>query len=381
MDRRNYGAILRDVARAQRRGDNGFSARDAMRLLAGVCLLVSGFFWFPVRWRVVAPTDVPEALIAISSGLFMVFGPPILTSFLIPWTPTGMLLQRLNLRTVGYAVVIACALFLLYYAFIFQESWWSSRPLIVAADMVRFETIVGLISSIIVPALIWAPVGTDELIETARQAHLVKRYELQVNADIAVLQRTLFQAQELAVKNLADLTDRERSWLAGALKGLVTGMDQTLRELAGTVERVSETSIQFQPLTTYPETAEILAYVTDTLYGDVVDAEAYEALPAPATALVAPQPPPTPQPPATRTTSPLPAPPVEAVLSPDSSAAYAIARQHLSGLWTREQLEAVLQVRRSKANDLIREWVEVGYVIRINNPRHHYAWSEQGGQR
>jgi hypothetical protein len=370
MDRRNYGAMLRDVARAQRRGDNGFSARDAMRLLALVCLLVSGFFWFPIRWQVVGPTTVPEALIALSSGLFMVFGPPILTSFLIPWTPTGMLLQRLNIRTVGYAVVIGCALFLLYFAFIFQESWWSTRPVIVAADMVRFETIVGLISSIIVPALIWAPVGTDELIETARQAHLVKRYELQVNADIAILQRTLFRAQELAVKDLADLTDQERSWLAGALKGLVTGMDQTLRELAGTVERVSETSIRFQELSASPDIAELLAYITDTLYGDVGHDAGYDALPAPPPAAL-------PAPPATRTTTPLVVP---ASAAPASNDAYTIARQHLNGAWTREQLEAVLQVRRSKATDLIRTWAEAGYVSRVDNPRHHYAWSEQGGQ-
>ena len=48
-----------------------------------------------------------------------------------------------------------------------------------------------------------------------RQAHLVKRYELQTQADIAILRATLLRAQEKALLGFANLTLDEREELAG----------------------------------------------------------------------------------------------------------------------------------------------------------------------
>lgn len=234
-----------DMVRGQSRRANGtqFTAKQLLALVASVAMLASATYWWSVQHQL---TD--NTLIAIAFTAILVLAPPALTSFLIPWSPGGMLLQKINARTWGYTVVIGCSLFLLYYSFEIQYSWWSAQPNVADTGLVMQQVIIGIIGFIIIPALLWTPVTSEELMEQVRQAHLVKRYELQTAADIAILRATLMRAQEQTLKGWANLAVNEREELADTLRGLVGGIGSTLKEIGQSVKVVSGATIPFEAL-------------------------------------------------------------------------------------------------------------------------------------
>ena len=126
--------------------------------------------------------------------------------------------------------------------------------------------LIGIIGFIIIPALLWTPVSSDELVEQVRQAHLVKRYELQTQADIAILRATLLRAQEKALIGFANLTVQERQELAAVMRSLVAGIDNTLREVGQTVRTVSGVAMPFDGLLEdNAEVRDVLDYITESL--------------------------------------------------------------------------------------------------------------------
>lgn len=208
---------------------------------------------------------------AFAFTAILVLAPPVLVSFLIPWSPGGMLLQKINAKTWGYAVVILCALFLVYYSFEIQYSWWARELTVASTGLIIQQVLVGIIGFIIVPALLWAPVTSEELVEQVRQAHLVKRYELQAQADIAILRNTMLRAQEQALVGFANLTAAEREELAGAMQGLVTGIDHTLKEIGQSVKKVSNATIPFHSLEDNEDIRDYLEYIHDSLTVGMLD--------------------------------------------------------------------------------------------------------------
>ena len=180
--------------------------------------------------------------------------------------PAGMLLQKINARTWGYPVIIGAALYLIYYSFQIQWSWWAAQPIVSDAGLVYQQVLIGIIGFIIIPALLWTPVSSDELVEQVRQAHLVKRYELQTQADIAILRATLLRAQEKALIGFANLTVQERQELAAVMRSLVAGIDNTLREVGQTVRTVSGVAMPFDGLLEDNiEVRDVLDYITESL--------------------------------------------------------------------------------------------------------------------
>ena len=176
-----------------------------------------------------------------------------------------MLLQKINARTWGYLVVVACSLFLLYYSFQIQWSWWDAQAVVHNSGLVYQQVLIGIIGFIIIPALLWTPVTSEELVEQVRQAHLVKRYELQTQADIAILRSTLLRAQEKALLGFANLTLDEREELAGVMRGLVSGIDRTLQEVGQSVKTVSGATIPFEALEDNDDIRDVLDYISDSL--------------------------------------------------------------------------------------------------------------------
>jgi hypothetical protein len=132
--------------------------------------------------------------------------------------------------------------------------------------LVYQQVLIGIIGFIIIPALLWTPVSSDELVEQVRQAHLVKRYELQTQADIAILRATLLRAQEKALIGFANLTVQERQELAAVMRSLVVGIDNTLREVGQTVRTVSGVAMPFDGLLEdNAEVRDVLDYITESL--------------------------------------------------------------------------------------------------------------------
>lgn len=250
-----------DVIRGQRRrGGWQFSAKTLLAILAVIAMIGSGVYWWGVQSQLTSNWIVAAAFTAI-----LVLAPPSLTSFLIPWSPGGMLLQRINARTIGYTVIIGAALYLLYYSFEIQYSWWAAQAAVAETGLILQQVIIGIIGFIIIPALLWTPVTSEELFEQVRQAHLVRRYELQTQADIAILRATLLRAQEKTLRGFANLTIQEREELAGVMRGLVKGIDQTLRDISDSVKTVSGATIPFSSLEDNEDIRGYLEYISESL--------------------------------------------------------------------------------------------------------------------
>lgn len=253
-----------DMVRGQRRRGGGggwqLTGKSILAVLAVVAMVGSAVYWWGVQSQLTTNTIVAVAFTAI-----LVLAPPALTSFLIPWSPGGMLLQKINAKTWGYTVIIGSSLYLLYYSFEIQYSWWASQPAVVATDLVLQQVIIGIIGFIIIPALLWTPVTSEELVEQVRQAHLVRRYELQTQADIAILRATLLRAQEKALVGFANLTVQERQELAGVMHGLVKGIDSTLRDIGDSVKTVSGATVPFSSLDDNDDIRGYLDYISDSL--------------------------------------------------------------------------------------------------------------------
>src|SRR5262245_8453224 len=159
-----------DMIRGQRRRNPSFQF-TSKTLLAGLVLIAMG--GSAVYWWGVQSVLTENRAIALAFTAILVLAPPSLVSFLIPWSPGGMLLQKVNARTWGYLVVIACSLYLLYYSFQIQWSWWAAQPVVADTGLIYHQVLIGIIGFIIIPALLWTPVTSEELVEQVRQAHLV----------------------------------------------------------------------------------------------------------------------------------------------------------------------------------------------------------------
>jgi hypothetical protein len=250
------------MVRGQKRRSGGwqFSAKSLLALLAIIAMTGSAVYWWGVQSQLTNNTIVAAAFTAI-----LVLAPPSLTSFLIPWSPGGMLLQKINARTWGYAVIIGAALYLLYYSFEIQFSWWQAQEVVRDTGLVLQQVLIGIIGFIIIPALLWTPVTSEELVEQVRQAHLVRRYELQTQADIAILRATLLRAQEKALIGFANLTVQEKEELAGVMRGLVKGIDSTLRDIGDSVKTVSGATVPFGSLDDNDDIRGYLDYISESL--------------------------------------------------------------------------------------------------------------------
>lgn len=274
-----------EMIRGQRRRNNGFqfTSKTLLAMLALIAMGGSAVYWWGVQSVL---TD--NRAIALAFTAILVLAPPSLVSFLIPWSPGGMLLQKVNARTWGYLVVVGCSLFLLYYSFQIQWSWWAAQPVVADTGLIYQQVLIGIIGFIIIPALLWTPVTSEELVEQVRQAHLVKRYELQTQADIAILRATLLRAQEKALVGFANLTVDEREELAAVMRSLVGGIDRTLREVGQTVKTVSGVALPFDGmLEDNEDIRDVLEYISESLTGSTLtttrDVERQEvALQAPA---------------------------------------------------------------------------------------------------
>jgi len=268
------GSHYIDMMRSQRRRPSGFqvTSRTLLALLAVISMAGSAAYWWGVQSQLTDHWIVAAAYTAI-----LVLAPPSLVSFLIPWSPAGMLLQKVNARTWAFPVIIGCALFLLYYSYQIQWSWWSAQPVVAGTNLVNQQMLIGIIGFVIIPALLWTPVSSDELVEQVRQAHLVKRYELQTQADIAILRATLLRAQEKALVGFANLTVAEREELALVMKSLVTGIDKTLKEVGATVRTVSGVAMPFDGmLDDNEDIRDVLEYISDSLTASTLTAEEQE---------------------------------------------------------------------------------------------------------
>jgi hypothetical protein len=247
----------------RKNGTMQITSKSVLLLLAIVSMAASAIYWWGVQSQLTTSRPIAIAFTAI-----LVLAPPTLISFLIPWSPAGMLLQRVNAQTYGHGVVVFASIYLLYYSYQLQYSWWAAQQATAESGLIWQQVGIGLIGFILIPALLWAPVSSEELTAQVEQAHIVKRYELQTQADIAILRSTLLRAQEKALIGFANLTVDEREELAGVMRSLVGGIDKTLREVGQSVQKVSGASLPFSGmLDDNDDIRDVLDYIGESLTG------------------------------------------------------------------------------------------------------------------
>lgn len=363
----DFEDIRQRAMRAQRRGTHGTAAKDIMLLLAVLCLCASGAYW----WRVQSSL-VSDLVIAGTFTAILTIAPPVLLSFCIPWSPGGMLLQKVNARTWGMMAVIGAAIYLLYYSFQLQWAWWSGQPVVAESGLIYQQVFVGLIGYILIPALLWTPVSSEELEEKLKQAHLVKRYELQTQADIAILQTTLLRAQQKALVGFANLTMGDRQELAAVLRGLVAGLDRTTQEIAGNLNNSVKTVYGKQvggvfgvpPLT--DDLVDILDYVAQALEGSHMQGPDVGPRAVIAARADLPQ-----QPAVDQRSAPAAAEVGEVIsdqlrsaeITPDHPR-YLIAQEALgAAVWTDDELARALNLAHNTARKIRAAWTAAGVVI------------------
>src|SRR5262245_3300374 len=100
------------VRRSQRPRSEPFTAKSLLALVACVAMCASAVYWWGIESQL-----SNSKLIAAAFTAILVLAPPALTTFLIPWSPGGMLLQKINARTWGQVVVLGAALYLIYYSY------------------------------------------------------------------------------------------------------------------------------------------------------------------------------------------------------------------------------------------------------------------------
>jgi hypothetical protein len=250
----------------RKNGTMQITSKAVLLVLAIVSMAASAIYWWGVQSQLTTSRPIALAFTAI-----LVLAPPTLISFLIPWSPAGMLLRKVNAQTYGHAVVVFASIYLVYYSFQLQYSWWAAQQATAESGLIWQQVGIGLIGFILIPALLWAPVSSEELTAQVEQAHIVKRYELQSQADIAILRSTLLRAQEKALIGFANLTVDEREELAGVMMSLVGGIDKTLREVGQSVEKVSGVSLPFSGmLDDNDDIRDVLDYIGQSLTGSTL---------------------------------------------------------------------------------------------------------------
>jgi hypothetical protein len=214
-------------------------SKTVLSWIALTCVVASGMFWFHLHWLLIEPRSIAEAGIALGMGLVYTLVLPALWTMLIPSTPAGMLLQKTQLRTWGFAFVIAGALFLTWHAATIFRIWWLSRPAVAQSGQDLALTVACLIAFIGVPALAWVQVTPEQWVAQVQQAHLVKKLEAMHAADIAAAKIAYYRALRTLAKGLANATVAERAETMQVFKALFSGMNDTLLAVAGTFREVA----------------------------------------------------------------------------------------------------------------------------------------------
>ncbi len=239
-----------------------FSGRVGLQIAALGSLIGSGAF----HWMVQSQMTSNVAVALAFTTIFVLF-PVVAAGFVFPTSPAGMLLMRIKLRTWGYGVLVIAGTFVIGYDAYLMNAWWLTQDVVRTSGYVLHQVVLSIIGFHILPGLLVSQVSTTEMIETIRQAHLVKRYKEQTAAEMTILRTTTMRAVELSQRGMSNLNDGERDELARIMVGLVSGIDNTLNDVAASVHGVSSVDIGYTGLLDEPKVANNLHVAVRYLRG------------------------------------------------------------------------------------------------------------------
>lgn len=383
-----------------RRATVGKNALDALALLF---LLASGAFWAVLHWSalVVEGAGIPQMVVAIVMTAIYALALPLLLSMLAPSTPAGMLLQKTQWRTIGFAFIIGSAAFLGWHAKNLMLLWFSAQPLIDEADQETAYTIACLIGLVVIPALAWVQATPEQWLSAIQQAHAVRKLELQQNGEIAIIKARLLWAEQRAALSYANLLPAEQQEIHLTLEGLFKAIADNQRDIARTVGASATVERQLGSMGDR-EIERVMSNVAAQLEKPAQDLERYLTVQdegersvgrsvndrtTDRTMVVSPHQEQdrtfarTTERPNERTTSGPLADHRTTERTPEwlHPQAYGLARKNLPSEWTRAMLENAVGCDEWQSSIYVAAWQAAGLVISLTEPEFHYRFT--GGER
>jgi hypothetical protein len=265
--------------------------------------------------------------------------------------------------------VIAAALFLTYFALVWLRIWWQSQPNIVETGQVVLLTLTSLIAMVFLPALSWTVVTPEQWIAQIEQGRQVRRLEHSLKLEDAAMRAWYARAVTLLNAELTNLTIEQRRELAGILGGFARIQQRAMESIADSWKEVYgiEAHLPRVPdselLDQYRTVANILADGAESM----ASTTEYAMLSGPHHTIPATAPD-SRQTPSTAST--------QSSKSVNMNTLSAAHKALGATVWDRYRLEQTLNIRKSKALDLIKEWRDAGYIQDITNPAYHYQFVE-----
>lgn len=387
--------------------------KSALGWTAFACLILNGLFWGMLMLDLLAPASLisPQALQAGLAIVAFAVVLPLFWSMLLPSSPAGRLLQRQQWATPGYVATSAAAAFLTWMAGTWLRLWWLAQPAVVEAGQDLFLTITSLIAGVLVPALAWCVMTPEQWIAAIEQARHVKRIEHAMKMEEAAMRAAYARAVSLLNADLTNLTIAQKRELAGILGGFARMQQHALTSIAASwkdmygVEAQLATIPDQQLLSGYQQVAGLLAEGGEAMSGSAAYAAEVRALGAPSDQasggrtipLAAHSPGSRPdtaeadrpgehERPGDHSHRPTSGPAAAHPRPADrggrptderpSDRALPVARRALSGAWRRRDLEEALSISKTQALEYITAWVIYGDLVRLTEPKDHYAWRD-----
>lgn len=212
-------------------------ARSALDVIAIIFLFCAFAFWGVAFWQLLGPPTLLSLLSiqAVVLALVYALATPLLWSMLVPTTPAGQLLQKTQLRTVGFVFIVAAAIYLSVQAESMIESWLWSQPGIAESGMARSLAISLSIAFILIPALAWVQLTPERWLQQIQQAHMVKKLEMQQRGELAIIRATLLKAEKRALVGFVNLLPMEKQEHIETIQGLLIGINDQQRAIARTM--------------------------------------------------------------------------------------------------------------------------------------------------
>lgn len=220
-----------------RRMQRATVARSALDVIALIFLGCGFAFWGVAFWQLLTPTALLSLLTIQAAVLALAFSlaAPLLLSMLVPTTPAGQLLQKTQWATVGFYVILAAAIYLVYQAEQLIELWLYAQPAVAEAGFERRLAIVLVIAFVIVPALAWVQLTPERWLQQIQQAHAVKKLEMQQRGELAIIRATILKGEQRALVGYINLLPLERDEHFATIRGLIMGINDQQRAIARTL--------------------------------------------------------------------------------------------------------------------------------------------------
>jgi hypothetical protein len=174
-------------------------------------------------WQLLTPPALLSLLSIQAAVLALVYSlaAPLLLSMLVPTTPAGQLLQKTQWRTIGFPVIVGCALFLAYQAEYMLELWLTAQTAVREAGFARPMAISLMIAFVVIPALAWVQLTPERWLAQIQQAHQVKKLEMQQRGELAIIKASILSAERKALIGWANLLPLEREEVFNTIRGLL----------------------------------------------------------------------------------------------------------------------------------------------------------------